>query len=274
LRRGRGWRLRSRNRRRGDRLARTGQPDKKSRSPPRLGMLHQIELPLRFAHQLAGDVEAQPRAAYPFRTREGAEQSRRDLRRHSGTVVGDRHADPAARVVGEGIDDQPAGRFHAAQGIEGVAQQIDDDLFQPIGIPDDRRELGIEPPFDRDFVDAEAVGDQVDRAADHIVHVHLRGPLGLAQDALHLVALLGREVRVCQPQLGMARDRHQRVVDLVRDAAQQLARRRKAPLFLGAIPQHARHVIEVRRDLAQFVVATDRDLRGQIAFGDTLNPAA
>ena len=64
----------------------------------------------------------------------------------------------------------------------------------------------------------------------------------------------------------MTGDCHQRVVDLVGHAAQQLARRRKPALLLGAVAQHARHMIEMGPDRAQLVVPGDGDLSAQVAF--------
>jgi len=42
-------------------------------------------------------------------------------------------------------------------------------------------------------------------------------------------------------------------------------------LLLGTIAEHSRHLIEVRRDVAELVVTIDGDLRGEITFGHLLD---
>ncbi len=71
----------------------------------------------------------------------------------------------------------------------------------------------------------------------------------------------------------MAGDGHERVVDLVGHAAQQLARRRETTLFLRPVAQHTRHLIEMVRDPAKLVVSNDRHLSGQVTVRDLLDPA-
>ena len=65
----------------------------------------------------------------------------------------------------------------------------------------------------------------------------------------------------------MRRDGHERIVHLVRDPRQQLARGREPALFLGAIAQYQGHLVEVLRQPADLVAAVHRDLHAEVAVG-------
>src|SRR5216117_4102591 len=96
----------------------------------------------------------------------------------------------------------------------------------------------------------------------------LRGAPGLTQDLGHLAARLPLEHGVGQPVFGVGGDRHERIVHLVRDAGEQLARRGEAPLLLGPVTQHAGHRVEVLRQATELVGPTNRDADREIAVGD------
>ena len=95
-----------------------------------------------------------------------------------------------------------------------------------------------------------------------------RGAPGLTQDLGHLAALLPLERGVGQPVFGVGGDRHERIVHLVRDAGEQLARRGEAPLLLGPVTQHAGHRVEVLGQATELVGPTNRDADREIAVGD------
>src|SRR6185503_18982835 len=78
-----------------------------------LRMLHQVELTLGFAYQLARDIEAEAGATDAFGAGERPEQPRGDLGRDAGTVVAHRDAHPAPRVVDEAVDVEVPRRLHA-----------------------------------------------------------------------------------------------------------------------------------------------------------------
>ena len=62
----------------------------------------------------------------------------------------------------------------------------------------------------------------------------------------------------------MRGDRRQWGVDLVRHACEQLTRSGEAVLFFGALPQHARHLVEMPREGSDFVVCGNGHFRHEI----------
>ena len=82
----------------------------------------------------------------------------------------------------------------------------------------------------------------------------------------------GAEVVVLQPLLRDGGNGHQRIVDLVCHAGDQLARGREAALFLGPLPQHRGHVVEVLGQAPDLVGVPHRHLGVEVALRDMRQP--
>ena len=249
---------------------------------------NESQVPTRVPGGLPRDVQSQSRATPALGRGERPKQPPRDLRRHSTAVV--RDGDQDHGVLHPGVHREVAGRRHRAQRVDRVGEQVDHHLLQLDGVARDRRQVRVEAPAHRDLGHAEPVGDEVHRLPHHVVEVdrgdlalrdahevqqavqELRGPLGLPQDLHDLRALLVREARLGDPVLRVRGDRRQRGVHLVRHARQQLARGREAVLILGALPQHARHLVEVLCECASFVVRRHGQFHREVSLRDTSQP--
>ena len=170
--------------------------------------------------------------------------------------------------------------------VDRVGQQIDHDLLELDRVPRDRGQVGVELPTNRDLVDAEAVGHQIEGAPHHVVEVdvgdltlggaheaqqatqQLGRPAHLAQNLCHLTALLGVDRGIGEPVFRVRGDRHQRVVHLVRHAGEKLAGGREAALLLRPIPQDTGHRVEVLGQPPELVGPAHRDPHGEVAVGD------
>jgi hypothetical protein len=155
----------------------------------------------------------------------------------------------------------------------------------------DGRNRRIEPGLERNFRHAELIGNQIDRLTRHLVQVggvaarlpaapgesqearqELARAPRLAEDLQQILAILGRQVIIVEPVLGNGGDRHQRVVHLVRNTRDELARGREPALFLRAFPQDRRHLIEVLGEPSDFVGVVHRHRHVQVTFGDPGEP--
>src|SRR5579872_3033441 len=77
-----------------------------------------------FAHDLAADGQAQPRAARPFRADERPEQIRELVRRDTAAVVAHLHPQPFAFTVARRGDDDLR-LLDLLHGVEGVADDVE-----------------------------------------------------------------------------------------------------------------------------------------------------
>ena len=252
----------------------------------RTGGEHQVAA--RLAGDLSRNVESQARAAACLGRGERPEQPRHHVRGDAAGVVLDGHRDPV--LLAPGIHRELAGGLDRPQGIDRVGQEIDDHLLQLDRVPEGGDQRRIQAPAHRDLVECEPVGHEVHGPAHHIVQVdardfplrdpdepeqaaqELRGATRLPQDLEHLGALRLRQSGIGDAVLRMRRDGHERVVDLVGHAGEQLPGGGEAALLLRAIPQHPRHFVEVLRQPAQLVAAAHRHARRQIAFCDPGEP--
>ena len=166
---------------------------------------------------------------------------------HARPGIGHRHADIVARLdIADGVgaerdvarrDDQLADPLHRVARID---RQVDDRVFQLMGIDESRPRLGVEPGLDDDPL-AQCAVEQIRHASDQRTAVdpfgqerlgagegkQAAGQRGGAGGALHRVVevdhdLASRAVETAAGEIDPANDDRQHVVEIMRDATGQL----------------------------------------------------
>src|SRR5512146_1789489 len=193
--------------------------------------------------QAVAHGQTQPRAlARTLRGEEGREELWHEGGRHPGSAVADSQPGTAVAAAGAEPDAPRALRVEAADGVDRVGEEIEQHLLKLVPLPHDHGRLRIERALQLDAPLPHLVGDQQRGSRDHVVQVHRflhqrarpgegeeipddpRGPLRLVVDhAQVLPSGLGQPARRLEQQLRQAGDRGERVVQLVRDARDQLA---------------------------------------------------
>ena len=208
-------------------------------------------------------AEAGPLAAF-LRREERVEDAAQVLRRNADAIVDERQEDVA--LLGARADLQLAAAVRAQHRVLGVGDDVEEDLLDLVRVGHRQRQVRVEVEVEVDVLDAQVVAAQLQHSLEQGVQVHqallglapsrereqvlddLRRALGFAVDGLHVVAGLLVQVAIEQ-QLGEAGDAGQGVVQLVRDAGDQLA--------------DARHLLRLQQSLLHQVlfrhVAQDDD---------------
>ena len=225
------------------------------------------------------DRQAEPRAlAHRLGREEGLEHAACRAGRHARPVVGDLEKCPAV-VLPRANRDRPcrSGRPHR---VLGVQQQVHDDLLHLLPVGDDERHVHRVLLQHRDGARAVVERSERERRSRHIVEIRdralerlaareeeqavndLRRAARVGANLLEVRAHVWARLRVDQ-QLAESHHRLQRVVDLVRDAGDELPHRRQPlavnqlflqPAFLGDVLLHRDDVrrppvrIDDRRD--------------------------
>ena len=146
------------------------------------------------------------------------------------------------RVVPRAHDERSPRPLADEHRLLGVDDQVQQHLLHLVAVGEDLRQARRERVDDGDVRDALLVGAQRQRLAHHLVDVDhrarrlplarerqqvaddARGALRFAEDRLEAAADRVVERRSLRQPLGPAEDRRQRVVQLVRDAGDRLAR--------------------------------------------------
>ena len=196
----------------------------------------------------------------------------------AGAVILDLYPDSLGHLSGPQEEDAvPADVVH------GVAQQIVEGALHHVGVGIDRqlflRQFQLELPAilgtDRVIALADLIAElahiKVDllalfRAAGHLAQLHDAGdqrrqPVGLIHDDVHLLVPVGLVVAGDVPhRLRIALDEGQRGAQVVGDICQQVT------LHLSRVLDFPGHVVELLRQVAQFVPAVGLHLHGIVAL--------
>src|SRR6266436_1944913 len=251
-----------RRRRGGDRRGRfdLGQVDAEGRAASQLGLDRHRAAALLDDAVDRGESETRALAGL-LRREERLEEVREGIRVHAGAAVADFEQDvgPGGRARGArqrrrfagadvgGADDQPPTVRHGIAGIDG---QVHDDLLDlaRVGLDVPERALGHRHQVDRfpdqplehglhaghDAVQVEHLGRQHLLAAEGEQLARERGGLvGSLADAFRVLAQRMVRREAPQDQVAVAPDDHEQVVEVVRDAARELADR----VHLLGLPQ-------------------------------------
>jgi hypothetical protein len=214
----------------------------------------------------------------------GLEEPGLHLGRHARAVVGDLETDDAEAPVVRGAELDARGitrRGAAADGTRGhgVVEQVDHRALDPLPVHLELGQLGLGGERELDL--PMALAEQDERLLDHAVQIlrgvgtrgHPREVRELVHQRLQLVHLLDdrpravvehrvvgaelRRVAAAEP-LGRELDRRQGVLDLVRDAARDLA-----PRLHALHPQEVGHVLEEEHEPARAESLADEPGAGE-----------
>ncbi len=210
---------------------------------------------------------------------EGVHRPRQHVRAHALAGIGDGEGDDVRLAAALGLQRRLDGQVPARRhGIPGIQGEVEDRIFQLVGVGPGQRQIGREAQRHGDAL-AQRAGEHVLHGDQRRVHVHrlhlqglaaakgeealgeARGPLGGGQRQFHIAVRLGDAPGgdAGAQQFQRAHDAGEHIVEVVGDAAGQLA--------------HRFHLLRLEQGLAglfqrQLGIAPLGDVAGDLGIAD------